>query len=80
MRKPQTVAAILVTVALLGIGAACGIDEASPETAGLSPIAPKSVAPAAQEPIAEPGDTSGGQVSMMVPRPESIDVLVRNGH
>ena len=52
------------------------------QTAGLSPLAPELVTPAPQEPIAEPGDTSGGQVSsrMMVPRPESIEVLVRMSH
>ena len=82
MRHPRTVAAILVVVALLVIGAACGSDEASPDTAGLSPLATELVTSAPQEPTAEPGDTSGGQVSsgMMVPRPESIEVLVRMSH
>ena len=82
MRQPQTVAAILAMVALLVIGAACGSDEASPETAGLSPLAPEFVTPAPQEPKVEPGDTSGGEVSstMLVPRPESIEVLVRMSH
>ena len=70
----------VLAVALLVIGAACGSDEASPGTAGLSPIAPESVTPAAQEPIAETGDTSGGQGSMLVPWPESIEVLVRTSH
>ena len=82
MRQPQTVAAILAMVALLSIGAACGSNETSAEPASLSPLAPKQVVPVPQEPIAEPGDTSGGQVSstMLVPRPESIEVLVRMSH
>ena len=80
--NPATVAAILVMVAVLVIGAACGSDEASPEAAGLSPLAPELVTPSPQSPIGEPGETSGGQVSsgMMVPRPESIEVLVRMSH
>ena len=82
MRRPQMVAAILVMVALLLIGAACGSDEASPETAGLSPLAPEQVVPAPQETIAEPDDPSSEQVSssMLVPRPDSIEVLVRMSH
>ena len=45
MRKPQTVAAILVTVALLTIAAACGSDRAGPDSAGLSPLAPDQIDP-----------------------------------
>ena len=80
--NPATVAAILVMVAVLVIGAACGSDEGSPETAGLRPLAPELVTPSPPSPIAEPGDTSGGQVSsgMMIPRPENIEVLVRMSH
>ena len=59
--------AVVLALGLLVTGVACGNDEASPETAVLSP---------------EPGDTTDGQVSssMMVPRPESIEVLVRMSH
>ena len=82
MRKPQVVSAILAMVALLLIGAACGRDEASPETTGLSPLAPEQVVAAPHDPISEPDDPSSEQVSsgMMVPRPESIEVLVRMSH
>ena len=82
MRKPQTVAAILVMVALIAIGAACGSDEASPETGGLSPLAPDQVAPAPQEAKAEPGDPSSPQVSSGSPiwRPRSVENLVAWPH
>ena len=78
MRNPQTVAAILVTVALLAVVAACGSDEAGSETAGLSPLAPDQVAPAPEEAKAEPGDPSIQQVSSgsPIPRPKSIETLV----
>ncbi len=46
MRKPQTVIASLVMVAPLVIAAACGRDEASPETAVLTTLAPEQVVPA----------------------------------
>ena len=82
MRKPQTLAAILATVALLVIGAACGSDEASPETAGLSPLAPQQVVPPPQEAKADPGDPSSQQVSSGSPiaRPKSIEDLVAWSH
>ena len=78
MRNPRTVAAILVTVALLAVGAACGSDQAGPETAGLSPLAPVGGVPTLEEPNEEPGDATSAQVSSgsMIARPDSIETLV----
>ncbi len=82
MKKPQMVATILVMVALLLIGAACGSDEASPETAGLSSLGPEQVAPASGEARDEADDTSSEQVSsgMIIPRPNTIEDLVGQSH
>ena len=80
MTKLKALVAVIGLTALIAIGAACGSDEARPETAGVSPLPPPGlVTPAPQEPIVEPGDTSSGPVTstMLVPRPESIEVLVR---
>ncbi len=77
----------VLAVALLVIGAACGSDEASPETSVSStasegnPLGPEGIVSSPQEVIVESGD-SGPPISssMMVPRPESIEVLVRMSH
>ncbi len=81
--KGQLVVAVLA-VALFVIGAACGSDEAGPETAVSpavsegSPLAPEGIVPAPQEVIVEPGDPGPPVTStMLAPRPESIEVLVR---
>ena len=82
MRKSKTIAAILVTVALLMIGVACGGDEAGPQTGGLSELAPEGGVPATEEPREEPGDPSSEQVFSggMVPRPDSVESLVAQSH
>ena len=78
MKKLRLAAVSLGVVALLSAGTACGGDEASPETAGLSPLAPEQVVPAPPETIAEPGEqVSSGK---MVARPESVEVLVKLSH
>ncbi len=84
--KGQLVVAVLA-VALFVIGAACGSDEAGPETAVSpavsegSPLAPEGIVPAPQEVIVEPGDPGPPVTStMLAPRPESIEVLVRMSH
>ena len=63
------------------IGAACGTDEPGPDSARLSPLVSEQVAPPPQEVIVETGDPGPPVTSgMMVPRPESIEVLVRMSH
>ena len=78
MRNRQTVAVILVAVAVLAVGAACGSDEAGPETGGLSPLAPEGSALTQEEPTEEPGDVISAQVSSgsMIARPDSVESLV----
>ena len=58
MRKPRTVAAILVMVALLAIVAACGSDEARPETAPGPTVSEGSPTPTGPNPQ---GTTEIGQ-------------------
>ena len=61
MRKQRTVVVILLAVALLVIAAACGRDEASPETADLNALASEQVVSAHEEAREEPTDLSGEQ-------------------
>ena len=58
MRKPRTVAAILVMVALLAMVAACGSDEARPETAPGATVSEESPTPTGPNPQ---GTTEIGQ-------------------
>ena len=75
MRNPLTVAAIIVTVVLIAVMAACGSDDAGPESAGLSPLAPEGGVPTTGEPREEPGDVVSAPASL-IPRPPNIESLV----
>ena len=71
----------VLAVALFVVGAACGSEEAGPETALSpavsegSPLAPEGIVPAPQEVVVEPSDPGPPiSSSMMVPRPDNIEV------
>ena len=85
MTKLKALVAVIGLTALIAIGAACGDgEEPTPAQAPTSalPLAPPGVADTPVPPTTGVSEPSSGPVTstMLVPRPESIEVLVRMSH